>query len=70
MPMIAILTYVRWVFEGIINDPYNEFFVKDNQKCSGSHEDMWHKRYYLPYTSTGDVRGLPPFIQVSVAELV
>lgn len=57
----------RWIFRGIIFDPYNEFMIVDNPKIRLEHdnlpEEYWLKKYQVR-------RSLVPKFLESVSELI
>lgn len=47
----SLLPYIQslesWIYEGILDDPYNELFFYENKSVSISDTDFWEKSYLL-----------------------
>jgi len=54
----------KWIYEGELNDQYNEFFVEEHQDIHG--EDLWNLKYSM--RQNGSM--LPSFINTTLAKKV
>ncbi len=57
-PMLHFIK--KWIYHGELNDPYDEFFVKENLKTTP--DKFWKERYYL------DIPMIPGFMDEELAE--
>ena len=57
-PMLHFIK--KWIYNGELNDPCDEFFVKENLKITPDH--FWKQRYYL------DIPLIPSFMDEALAE--
>ncbi|ORX56573.1 hypothetical protein BCR36DRAFT_367541 [Piromyces finnis] len=54
----------KWIYEGELNDQYNEFFVEEHQDIHG--EDLWNLKYSM--RQNGSM--LPSFINTTLAKKI
>ncbi|ORX79680.1 Spc97/Spc98, partial [Anaeromyces robustus] len=54
----------KWIYEGELNDQYNEFFVEEHQDIHG--EDLWNLKYSMRQNSSM----LPSFINTTLAKKI
>ena len=58
VPLIYFIK--RWIYYGEVNDPYDEFFIKENKKVPLEH--LWRKKYHV------NVDLLPKFLDGTLVD--
>ena len=59
-PLYTML--LRWLLDGSLEDPYNEFFIKCEPSIQG--ENIWHHKYSIRSTM------IPKFLSLSWAKKI
>ncbi len=59
--LVPLLQFVKkWIYHGELNDPYDEFFIKENLKATP--DNFWKQRYFLDYSL------IPAFMDEALAD--
>ena len=61
MPYFQIIK--KWIFSGVLEDPFNEFFVKENRNCKKENveKDLNDKYWDERFTFRADM--IPTFLE-------